>query len=417
MSDNIEVKIGSVWKTGSHASPFASGVEFKVTDIVGGLIRYQYDNGTSGHKPATTFREFVRNGTLTPKAVEPAKPLRFQPGQCWVTVRSLCPLKLGVRFEILRIEGQKVYYKYLDKTSENYRFISDLEAYFEKDWIIPAPTDAQTPTKRWEGADPFANPFKAHASPFEVGLDIKQVCERTRDAIFGADYAKLEERAAAASVASVPARIQELLSKYQGQRFTSALMHQLDHEIRMLLPVGLTHNLICDAGGQNLRVELDGLTESYRIESNSVQFSPKGSSSQKKVYKVEDLKLSIGGQEIQGFSGQMILEDNEESKPVLGEQAMTRIVNVFILDQTAGLKAAERLIGKVENFASDARDNTTMLLELSMEHDLKGMLHDHNKRRKAIINQDILNRVGKTVYLQPIELKDVKIDIKVVTEV
>lgn len=99
------------------------------------------------------------------------------------------------------------------------------------------------------------------------------------------------------------------------------------------------------------------------------------------------------------------------------EKPMTRIVNVFLMDTTAGLKAAERMIGKVENFASDARDNTTMLLELSMEHNLKGMLDDHNKRRKAIINQDILDRVGKTVYLQPIELKDVKIDIKVVTEV
>ncbi|QWY14058.1 hypothetical protein QNH08_gp26 [Aeromonas phage pAh6.2TG] len=99
------------------------------------------------------------------------------------------------------------------------------------------------------------------------------------------------------------------------------------------------------------------------------------------------------------------------------EKPMTRIVNVFLMDKTAGLKANERMIGKIENFASDSNDNTLLLLELSMEHDLKGMLHEHNKRRKTITNQDILNRVGKTVYLQPIELKDVKIDVQVVTAV
>ena len=397
MNDNIEVKIGSEWMTAKSASPFASDTEFKVTDIARGLIRYQYDNGTTGQKPVATFREFVRNGTLTTKAVKPVKPLRLQPGQCWVTVRSLCPLKLGVRFEILRIEGQKVYYKYLDKTSENYRFISDLEAYFEEGWIIPAPTDAQTPTECWESKGPFANPFKAPAGPFEVGL---------------AEFRRTIDPAAGLSP--------QLQWDQQGN-FAGLCLRQTrtgqSHVIKPSAPE-LKHTpsseadkMATIAGLTRMLGETDAMLKD-RIMAVLAEGAPRQKNAQEGIV---------------GRTGAMLVDDvptiffkhksHELYAQTIMEKTMTRIVDVFLMDTTTGLKAAERMIGKVENFASDARDNTTMLLELSMEHNLKEMLDAHNKRRKAIINQDILNRVGKTVYLQPIELKDVKIDIKVVTEV
>lgn len=266
------VEVGSKWVIGNRVGPFFRNRIIEVTEVVqdfgGALVRYRYGSGIVGRKPMSEFQDFIRDGRLAPVPARPAKSSRFQPGQCWVTVRSLCPLKLRVRFEILRIEGQKVYYKYETRGQENHRFISDLETYFDKEWIIPAPALVQSPTAR-KPEDPFASPFKA-PDPFEVGLDIKQVCERTHDAIFRVNYAELEKRAAAVSAASVPARIQELLSEYQGKRFTSALMQKLDHEIRMVTPVGLSHNLICDAGGQNLRVELEGPAEHYQIDTYSV---------------------------------------------------------------------------------------------------------------------------------------------------
>lgn len=239
------------------------------------------------------------------------------------------------------------------------------------------------------------------------------------------------------STARLPAQIQEALRNAGGTPASPLSIMMLEAEIKGMMPAGLDFSLKFDSGLRNLTVTLEGPFECYEITEYHVhmaQVPRDGSSSHKKILEeqlkaelrtakpmkchVTGLELYIDGKKVASLEGTMLVQDNVETipKPTM-EKPMTRIVNVFLMDKTAGLKAAERMIGKVENFASDSVDNALLLLELSMEHDLKGLLHDHNKRRKAIINQDILNRVGKTVYLQPIELKDVKIDVQVVTAV
>lgn len=413
--------VGSQWKTLRSGTFFGNRVITIVShDMDERRIQYVYDGDTQRmSKSFDTFEREHKQGNIciidaAPKAV----PCRFQAGQYWESVRSVCPLKLGVRFGITRVESSKVYYKYNDDPVENFRSFSEMARYCDAQWIIPAPV----PPKESKPKSQFANPFAT-----------------AEESLVATDYKSIEQRVMASSMstANLPVRVQNALHEFMGWRINQDTLRHIHDHIKMILPVGIGCNVSADAQGQGIHVTLEGVNEIYEITPYHIHMRhvPKGSSSQKKVleeqlkaklraaeHRVANLALHIGDHKIEGLEGTMIVRDGVETEPQITlkttmEKPMTRIVNVFLMDKTAGLKANERMIGKVENFASDSNDNTLLLLELSMEHDLKGMLHDHNKRRKAIINQDILNRVGKTVYLQPIELKDVKIDVQVVTAV
>ena len=88
-----------------------------------------------------------------------------------------------------------------------------------------------------------------------------------------------------------------------------------------------------------------------------------------------------------------------------------RIVNVFLFDNTAGLKAEDRLIAKYENITTDGSD-TDVIVNLALNHDIKAQLAHHNAKRAKTVNEELLNRVGKKVMLLPIEAKQIEYRIR-----
>ncbi|QTQ06805.1 hypothetical protein QNH09_gp23 [Aeromonas phage PVN03] len=424
--------VGSQWKTKSSGA-FFDGRTLTIVrhDMDEHRIRYVYDGDTREmSKSFDTFERELRQGNIRVVNVAPKAMLcRFRAGQFWESVHSACPLKLGMRFEITSVENGKVYYRYDGESSTNFRHIAELGGYFDSGWLIPAPVPAKKPEPVVVKAT-LTSQGKHWENPFAVTAE---------ETLLATDYKSIEQRVMAnnMSTANLPVRVQNIVNEFTGRRINQDTMQQLHDSIKMILPVGIDCNVRADVQGQSIHVTLEGVHEIYEITPYHIHMrhAPKGSSSQKEVLEdriaaadsasKEYCRAAIAHLERQ-LKDEMRIADPLLHRAEAGhkftlkttmEKPMTRIVNVFLMDKTAGLKANERMIGKIENFASDSNDNTLLLLELSMEHDLKGMLHEHNKRRKTIINQDILNRVGKTVYLQPIELKDVKIDVQVVTAV
>ena len=108
----------------------------------------------------------------------------------------------------------------------------------------------------------------------------------------------------------------------------------------------------------------------------------------------------------------------EPAKPrIQMEKPMSevRIVDVFLFDDTPGLKAEDRLIAKYEGITTDGSD-TDVIVELALNHNIKEQLANHNEKRAKTVNEDLLNRVGKKVMLLPLEAKQIEYRIKPVVQ-
>ena len=92
-----------------------------------------------------------------------------------------------------------------------------------------------------------------------------------------------------------------------------------------------------------------------------------------------------------------------------------RIVDVFLFDDTPGLKAEDRLIAKYEGITTDGSD-TDVIVDLALNHNIKEQLASHNEKRAKTVNEDLLNRVGKKVMLLPLEAKQIEYRIKPVVQ-
>ena len=92
-----------------------------------------------------------------------------------------------------------------------------------------------------------------------------------------------------------------------------------------------------------------------------------------------------------------------------------RIVDVFLFDDTPGLKAEDRLIAKYEGITTDGSD-TDVIVGLALNHNIKEQLASHNEKRAKTVNEDLLNRVGKKVMLLPLEAKQIEYRIKPVVQ-
>ena len=92
-----------------------------------------------------------------------------------------------------------------------------------------------------------------------------------------------------------------------------------------------------------------------------------------------------------------------------------RIVDVFLFDDTPGLKAEDRLIAKYEGITTDGSD-TDVIVDLALNHNIKERLASHNEKRAKTVNENLLNRVGKKVMLLPLEAKQIEYRIKPVVQ-
>lgn len=84
-----------------------------------------------------------------------------------------------------------------------------------------------------------------------------------------------------------------------------------------------------------------------------------------------------------------------------------KVVEVQLFDDAKGLPVQDSLVAKFENVLTED-DNDTTIREVIMNNDIKKVLAAHNVKRAKVINQDILERTGNSVPLQPILLKDLR---------
>ena len=84
-----------------------------------------------------------------------------------------------------------------------------------------------------------------------------------------------------------------------------------------------------------------------------------------------------------------------------------KVVEVQLFDDAKGLPVQDSLVAKFDNVLTED-DNDTTIREVIMNNDIKKVLAAHNVKRSKVINQDILERTGNSVPLQPILLKDLR---------
>lgn len=84
-----------------------------------------------------------------------------------------------------------------------------------------------------------------------------------------------------------------------------------------------------------------------------------------------------------------------------------KVVEVQLFDDAKGLPVQDSLVAKFDNVLTED-DNDTTIREVIMNNDIKKVLAAHNVKRSKVINQDILERTGNSVALQPILLKDLR---------
>ena len=99
--------------------------------------------------------------------------------------------------------------------------------------------------------------------------------------------------------------------------------------------------------------------------------------------------------------------DFSTTKEEIDMSNQRKVVEVQLFDDAKGLPVQDSLVAKFENVLTED-DNDTTIREVIMNNDIKKVLAAHNVKRAKVINQDILERTGNSVPLQPILLKDLR---------
>lgn len=91
------------------------------------------------------------------------------------------------------------------------------------------------------------------------------------------------------------------------------------------------------------------------------------------------------------------------------ESVMRREVTIRLFDDTKGLDVEDSLVGKWSVITEDNDEST--IYQLCVDKDVKSAIEKHNKKRSEIVNQEILEKTGAKVFLQPVKLKNLRWDI------
>ena len=87
------------------------------------------------------------------------------------------------------------------------------------------------------------------------------------------------------------------------------------------------------------------------------------------------------------------------------------IRNIVLLDEDSKLPVADSIVHNFGDIVTEDCDQAT-LMQLMVDHDIKGIIDKHNSVRADRANQTVLERTGKKVMLQPITIKDLSWKIK-----
>ena len=88
------------------------------------------------------------------------------------------------------------------------------------------------------------------------------------------------------------------------------------------------------------------------------------------------------------------------------------LVTVLMIDQDENLSDDLFLVAKFEDVVCYGDDTQSMLMDLVSEGKVKELLDIHNKRRADVVDKVQQRRHGNKVYLEPIKIKDLDIQVK-----
>lgn len=102
-------------------------------------------------------------------------------------------------------------------------------------------------------------------------------------------------------------------------------------------------------------------------------------------------------------------EANINSK---GEENMTqrKLVTVNLWDDDKALDVEHSLVHSFTNVLTED-DGGTIIQQLIVDQDVKGVIEKHNAKRIKQVNKDIQNRTGKKVNLESVKLKHLRWEI------
>lgn len=85
---------------------------------------------------------------------------------------------------------------------------------------------------------------------------------------------------------------------------------------------------------------------------------------------------------------------------------MKRIVKVFVVDPDQRVPAEQSLLAQSEEQFTDKTDQ-----ELFFDLDIRDSLAKHNEARVKIIDKQATARSGRDVFLEPIKIRDLKMQV------
>jgi hypothetical protein len=453
-----DIKVGQKYRVrlgGKH--PFSDGRTLEVFEV-DSHVHYAYggNTGLSRHNRSLgEFEAFVREGVLTlvEEAVAPAVPeaapraTTVEIGARYAIGKHSGPFISNSEIKVTNVDKVRVEYFYKNKM-DNDTCTKDLVTFerLMREGIVTKVQEApsRAPTMPEAMTALYGNPFEVKPkSLFDVDCaELEQRVQRTTELVMNAQG--MAQHVHSPTMRMPKSRedenrryrenLSQALKRIIGTPASRAAHEEILRICRDHLPSRFKPMVQFDESGKFVGVKIRdrGTTDSYYVPpecrpkcpvqpevlpeitmhgpSGALLDRVAGYAGLHRGRMESDVSLRDRIKEHMLTKGASAPKVNEESNPAQPinkvEKTMSRIVNVFLFDNTLGLKADQRLIGKVENIATDGNDQQ-VLMEVAVNHDVGGLLKAHNIKRKAIINQDILDRVGKTVYMQPLELAQV----------
>lgn len=96
----------------------------------------------------------------------------------------------------------------------------------------------------------------------------------------------------------------------------------------------------------------------------------------------------------------------QETKQTEEQKSMKRIVKVFVVDPDQRVPAEQSLLAQSEEQFTDKTDQ-----ELFFDLDIRDSLAKHNEARVKIIDKQATARSGRDVFLEPIKIRDLKMQV------
>lgn len=96
-----------------------------------------------------------------------------------------------------------------------------------------------------------------------------------------------------------------------------------------------------------------------------------------------------------------------------GENNMTnrKIVTVTLIDDDKGLPVENSIVAVFEGVVTEDSDHVT-IQQILMDEPVKEKIEAHNSKRAEIVDNTILEATGNVVKLRPVQLKNLRWDIK-----